>query len=224
MRTNLRWEGRLSTDRFSVREVLGHGTEKNLAREIFNRQKNLAMNFIEILLLSLSLSVDTLVVSMSGSVSLGRMSPSKVLKVSLAFGIMQAGLIFAGWLLGASVASFVHQAAHIIGFVILLYIGGSMIWSAVRKSDENVCLNGMRHLLLAAFATSVDAFAVGVSLAMTGMEFSPAISLTVAVFAMTVLAAVFGVVCGSLVGCRFGTPARVAGGLVLIAIGIRLLI
>ena len=82
----------------------------------------------------------------------------------------------------------------------------------------------MRHLLLAAFATSVDAFAVGVSLAMTGMEFYPAISLTVAVFAMTVLAAVFGVVCGSLVGCRFGTPARVAGGLVLIAIGIRLLI
>ena len=181
------------------------------------------MSFIEIILLSLSLSVDTLAVSMGGSMSLGRTSPSKVLKVSLAFGMMQAALIFAGWLLGASVASFVHQAAHVIGFVILLYIGGSMIWGAVRKSEENVNLNGVKHLLLAAFATSVDAFAVGISLAMGGMELSPAVALTVTVFAMTVLAAVFGIVCGSLVGCRFGAPARVAGGLVLIAIGIRLL-
>ena len=95
------------------------------------------MSFIEIILLSLSLSVDTLAVSMGGSMSLGRMSPSKVLKVSLAFGMMQAALIFAGWLLGASVASFVHQAAHVIGFVILLYIGGSMIWGHWRWEEWN---------------------------------------------------------------------------------------
>ena len=68
------------------------------------------MNLIEILLLSMSLSVDTLVVSLGGSVSLGRISPGKVLKVSLAFGLMQAGLIFLGWLAGASVASFIHKA------------------------------------------------------------------------------------------------------------------
>ena len=67
------------------------------------------MSILEIILLSLSLSVDTLVVSLGGSVSLGRVSPGKVLKVSLAFGIMQAMLIFLGWLLGASVASFIHN-------------------------------------------------------------------------------------------------------------------
>ena len=66
------------------------------------------MSVLEIILLSLSLSVDTLVVSFGGSVSLGRVSPGKVLNVSLAFGIMQAMLIFLGWLLGASVASFIH--------------------------------------------------------------------------------------------------------------------
>ena len=181
------------------------------------------MSVLEIILLSLSLSVDTLVVSLGGSVSLGRVSPGKVLKVSLAFGIMQAMLIFLGWLLGASVASFIHKAAHVIGFVILLYIGGSMVWSALRKSEETVDLRGMKHLLLAAFATSIDAFAVGVSLAMSGMETDDALSLTVAVFATTVLASVFGVSCGSLIGCRFGTPARITGGLVLIGIGIRLL-
>lgn len=181
------------------------------------------MDFIEIILLSLSLSVDTLVVSLGGSMSLGRISPAKVLKVSLVFGLMQAGLIFAGWLLGASVASIVHKVAHIIGFVILLYIGGSMIWTAVRSSEEKVDLNGMRQLLLAAFATSIDAFAVGVSLAMAGMALNPALSVTLTVFGITVLAAAFGVAGGSFIGCRFGTPARIIGGLVLMAIGIKLL-
>ena len=161
------------------------------------------MNLIEILLLSMSLSVDTLVVSLGGSVSLGRISPGKVLKVSLAFGLMQAGLIFLGWLAGASVASFIHKAAHIIGFVILLYIGGSMIWSAMRKSEERTDLCGIRNLLLAAFATSL--------------------AVTVAVFVMTVLAAGFGVSCGCLIGCRFGVPVKIAGGLVLVGIGVSLL-
>lgn len=181
------------------------------------------MDFIEIILLSLSLSVDTVVVSLGGSVSLGRISPAKVLKVSLVFGLMQAGLIFGGWLLGASVASILHKVAHVIGFAILLYIGGSMVWSALRCSEEKVDLNGMRNLLLAAFATSIDAFAVGVSLAMAGMSLDPALSVTVTVFGTTVLAAVFGVASGSFIGRRFGTPARIIGGLVLIAIGIKLL-
>lgn len=181
------------------------------------------MDFIEIILLSLSLSVDTLAVSLGGSVSVGRTGPAKVLKVSLAFGVMQAALIFLGWILGASVAGLVHQAAHVIGFVILLYIGGSMIWSAVKKVEDRINLNGMKHLLLAAFATSIDAFAVGVSLAMGGMELNPALALTVSVFGMTVLAAAFGISCGSLIGCRFGIPARIAGGVVLAGIGIKLL-
>ena len=181
------------------------------------------MNLIEILLLSMSLSVDTLVVSLGGSVSLGRISPGKVLKVSLAFGLMQAGLIFLGWLAGASVASFIHKAAHIIGFVILLYIGGSMIWSAMRKSEERTDLCGIRNLLMAAFATSIDAFAVGISLAMAGMPLERSLALTVAVFVMTVLAAGFGVSCGCLIGCRFGVPAKIAGGLVLVGIGVSLL-
>ncbi len=181
------------------------------------------MSFVEIILLSMSLSVDTLAVSLGGSVSLGRISPGKVSKVSLAFGLMQALLIFLGWAAGASVASFIHQAAHIIGFVILMYIGGSMVWSAVRKSEEKTDLSGVRNLLLAAFATSIDAFAVGISLAMAGMQSDNALALVAAVFCMTVLAAAFGVSCGAFIGCRCGRPAKIAGGIVLIGIGISLL-
>lgn len=182
------------------------------------------MDIIEIFLMSLSLSVDTIVVSMSGSVTLGKIRPPKVFTVALVFGLVQAGLLFGGWLAGASVASLVHKAAHVIGFLILLYIGGTMAWSGIRPSGEDdVNLCGLRHLFLAAVATSIDAFAVGVSLAMSGVAGPDIRALTASVGTVTVLAAAAGVSCGSLAGRKFGRPAKTAGGIVLIAIGVKLL-
>lgn len=174
--------------------------------------------------MSLSLSVDSVVVSMSGSVSLGRVRPGKILAVALAFGLVQAGLLLSGWLLGTSVASLVHRAAHIIGFVILLYIGGSMAWSGCWKcGEEKVDLNGFSRLLLAAAATSIDAFAAGVSLAMSDVGRTDIFLLTFVLAAVTMAAATAGVSCGSLVGRKFGRPAKVGGGIALIAIGVKLL-
>ena len=179
------------------------------------------MNLIEILLLSMSLSVDTLVVSLGGSVSLGRISPGKVLKVSLAFGLMQAGLIFLGWLAGASVATFIHKAAHIIGFVILLYIGGSMIWSAMRKSEECTDLCGIRNLLLAAFATSIDALA-------TGVVFVPFKEwLVTAVLIIGLVSFLFsfaGTYIGVCFGRRFHFKVELVGGVILVLIGLKILL
>ena len=152
------------------------------------------MDIIEIFLMSLSLSVDTIVVSMSGSVTLGKIRPPKVFSV------------------------------HVIGFLILLYIGGTMAWSGIRPSGEDdVNLCGLRHLFLAAVATSIDAFAVGVSLAMSGVAGPDIRALTASVGTVTVLAAAAGVSCGSLAGRKFGRPAKTAGGIVLIAIGVKLL-
>lgn len=181
------------------------------------------MDLIEILVMALSLSVDSLVVSMSGSVTVGRINFSKVMSVALVFGIVQAVLLFLGWLLGASVVSLVHRVAHIIGFVILLYIGGSMAWSALRGDDgDKVDLGGMSRLLVAAVATSIDALAVGVSLAMSDVSLSDMSVLTAAVGLVTMLASGSGIACGSFLGRRFGRPARVVGGLALIAIGVKL--
>lgn len=181
------------------------------------------MDLIEILVMALSLSVDSLVVSMSGSVTVGRINFSKVMSVALVFGIVQAALLFLGWLLGASVVSLVHRVAHIIGFVILLYIGGSMVWSAVRgDGGDKVDLDGISRLLVAAVATSIDAFAVGVSLAMSDVTRPDMLVLTAAVGLVTMLASGFGIACGSFLGRRFGRPARVIGGLALIAIGVKL--
>lgn len=182
------------------------------------------MDIFEILLMALSLCVDSLVVSMSGSVTLGRVRMHKVMTVAVVFGLVQAGLLVLGWLFGASVASLVHRAAHIIGFLILLYIGGSMLWSAFRGGeDEKVDLSGMSRLLLAAAATSVDAAAVGVSLAMSEVESGDIWILTFTVGILTMVAASAGICCGSLAGRKFGRPAKGVGGAVLIGIGVRLL-
>ena len=78
------------------------------------------MSFIEIILLALSLSIDSFVVSMSGSVSLGKVTFGKLFIVSLVFGLMQVSLMFLGWALGQSVVSFVTKIANFIGFALLL--------------------------------------------------------------------------------------------------------
>lgn len=99
-----------------------------------------------------------------------------------------------------------------------------MAWSALRTSEEEkVDLSGISRLLLAAAATSVDAFAVGVSLAMSDVQSGDMWLLTWVVGIVTLAASAAGVGCGCYVGRKFGRPAKAAGGLVLVAIGVRLL-
>ena len=129
------------------------------------------MTLFEILLLSASLSVDSFAVSMGGSVSLGRPSAGKTLSVAAVFGTVQSMFLFAGWAAGYSVVSYISPAAHVLAFVILAYIGGSMLFSAFRNDEGGgVDIAGTKRLLAAAVASSIDAAAVGVSLAMADTE------------------------------------------------------
>ena len=133
------------------------------------------MTFAEILLLALSLSVDSFVVSLGGSVTLGRINIWKILSVAAVFGIVQAVCLFAGWISGYSIVAYVSKIAPYVALVILSYLGVRMIISGARGNDESVDLAGFRNMILAAVATSIDAVAVGVSLAMGDMEFPDAI-------------------------------------------------
>lgn len=186
------------------------------------------MTIIETVLLGLSLSADTLSVSMAGSVSLGKITPSKVAPVAFAFGFMQAGLMFVGWLLGASIASFIEKMTAIIGFLLLLYIGGTMIVGTLRKKDgcesREVNLSGIKSLLLSAVATSIDATAVGVSMAMAAMSLWDILVSVAIVFVITAAVATCGVIGGCALGRKVGKSASIIGGIVLIVIGISFLI
>ena len=179
------------------------------------------MSFVGILLLALSLSADSFVVSMGGSVTLERVSTGKTLAVAAVFGTVQAACLFAGWISGYSIVGYISRSAHYIALAVLSYLGISMVVAGVRNSSESVNLSGFRNLVLAAVATSVDAIAVGVSLAMGDMKWPDALTVTGLTLAVTVLASSAGITLGAASGRLFGNAARIAGGLVLIFIGVR---
>jgi putative Mn2+ efflux pump MntP len=171
------------------------------------------MAIIEIILMALSLSVDTLVVSMCGSVTLGKINFGNTAKVALSFALMQTALLSAGWLFGNSIVRYIESIAGVVGFLLLLYIGVNMIRGALKKGgEESVNLSGLKQLVLASVATSIDAAAVSIVISI------------ISVFMVTAAAAVTGVVGGCAIGHKFGKPAQITGGAVLIAIGLKILI
>lgn len=184
------------------------------------------MQVFEIILLSLSLSVDSLLVSMGGSVSLGRKRFSRVLYITLFFAVVQAGLLGFGWIAGYAVAHLIYKIANVTGFLILAYLGGAAVWSALRGKEEGhgLNLNGVWPLVVASVATSIDAFAVGASLAMSDeMPSGDIFMLCASVGAVTMIASFCGIRFGSMIGQKFGCQAKLAGGVVLILIGVKLL-
>lgn len=183
------------------------------------------MTFLEIIILALSLSVDSFIVSLSGGVSLGKLSPASILRLASVFAIVQAGLFFAGWILAVPFATFTGRFGGIAGFLLLLYIGIDMIVSSVRGDNrKKTDLSGFMPVLLASVATSIDASAVGVSLALSDVCKSDIFCITVSVFFATLAASALGTVSGSIAGRRFGPVAGIAGGIVLIVLGIRILL
>ena len=147
-----------------------------------------------------------------------------VFPIALAFGLIQTLLMLLGWLFGDIFVGIVEKAAGIIGFLMLLYVGGSMILEAVKGVSEERNLNGLRNVLIGGIATSLDAFAVGISLSMARCPTGKVALDLVAVFAMTILSVVAGIFGGSRIGGSFGRPVEIIGGSILILIGIRILL
>ena len=175
------------------------------------------------ILTAASLCADCFAVSLCSSVTLKDLRRTTVLKVALSFAVIQAGLLWAGWAFGSLVASLVIRISHILGFLLLLYVGGSMLWSGIKGEEEVRDLGAWRGIILGGIATSIDAFAVGVSQSISGESFSEFIPLLVSVFVITALSAVLGICGGRAIGKKTGRTALIIGGCVLIGIGISLL-
>ena len=178
----------------------------------------------ESILVAVSLCADCFAVSLCSGVTLRSVRWRPVLGVALAFAVIQAGLLLAGWAFGWLFVGFVERVSHWIGFLLLLYVGGSMLIEGIRGKAEVRDLNGWRNVLLGGVATSIDALAVGVAQSMDGVDGGGVLPLAVAVFAITALSVIAGLWGGRGIGLRLGRWAEIAGGLVLIAIGISVLI
>ena len=195
------------------------------------------MSLIEILLVGLALSMDAFAVTISNAFAYRHESRARLMLMPVAFGVFQALMPVLGFFAGTVAAGFIERYAGIVSFVILALIGGAMIREGARElrhggeaaSDvEKVAgaTEGRRRLtvrmvLVQAVATSIDAFAVGVSFLASGAPIALAAPVVgVTTFACCVVALLAGRRFGALLGDR----AEIVGGVVLLAIGVKALL
>lgn len=179
---------------------------------------------IEIFLIAISLALDAFAVSVSTGICTPGFGWRQGAKMGLWFGGFQFAMPVIGWFLGSSVARYIEAFDHWLAFGLLAFIGGRMVWESFRGESEEECgatdLSAKRLCVLAV-ATSIDALAVGVSMAFMKVD----IVLSAAVIgAVAFLMSLAGGLLGKKLGSLFEKWAQVVGGLVLIGIGIKILI
>lgn len=182
------------------------------------------MGIWESILLAASLCADCLAVSLCSGVTLRSVRWREILGVALAFAIIQAGLLVAGWAFGYLFVGMVEKISHVIAFLLLLYVGGSMLIEGIKGEAEVRDLSSWRNIIIGGLATSIDALAVGVAQSMDGADWPGFLPLLFAVFVITALSVVVGLRGGRAIGERFGRWAEIVGGVVLIAIGVSVLV
>ncbi len=185
------------------------------------------MTLVEIFLVGVGLSMDAFAVAICKGLAMPRVDRKQTLLIGLYFGLFQAVMPLTGWLLGSQFARRVTKMAPWIAFVLLAWIGGSMIRESLSKKEEEEKAEPaeLRHreLLMLAIATSIDALAVGVSFSMVELTvpiYAAAILIGCTTFAISVV----GVFVGNLFGARYKNRAEFVGGAILILIGLKILL
>ena len=171
---------------------------------------------LAILLLALALAMDAFAVAATQGASF-RPSPGDSARIALLFGLFQGVMPLIGWALGAAALDLIAPIDHWIAFVLLGFLGVRMI----RGDDDDIArpLAGW-PLFVAAIATSVDALAAGITFPALGL---PPIETAIVIALVTAIMSWIGVAVGAHAGDRFGRPAEIVGGLVLIALGVHIL-
>ncbi|MGN0473117.1 MAG: manganese efflux pump MntP family protein [Lachnospiraceae bacterium] len=179
------------------------------------------MSLIELFVLAVGLSMDAFAVSICKGLSLGKIRIRHMGIAGLWFGGFQAGMPLIGYFLGRFFADMITKYAHWVAFVLLLFLGGKMIVEAFGKEEKLDADMGVKSMLLLAIATSIDALAVGVSLAFLKVQIVPAVSF---IGVITFLFSAVGVKIGSLFGAKYQSRAQLCGGIILVLIGVKVLL
>ena len=179
------------------------------------------MGIIEVLLIAVGVSMDAFAVSIAKGMSDRRVGWRHAILAGSWFGGFQALMPYIGYFLGLGFATFIGQWDHWVAWLLLTLIGANMVKESFSKDEDEVSGGwGFWHMLTLAVATSIDALAVGVSFAFLEMSvWMPIIIIGIT----TMLFSFAGVLLGKKVGERFKSKAELVGGLVLIAIGIKIL-
>ncbi len=183
------------------------------------------MEFSAILLIALALAVDAFAVALAAGVSLCQVDSRQVFRLAFHFGFFQAGMNILGWLGGLTVRSYIEAFDHWLAFGLLAFVGLKMIWEAIREeheAGEGADPTKGRMLITLSVATSIDSLAVGLSFAVLEISvWLPALIIGLVASGLTALGLRLGCLLGA--ASRLGSRAEIAGGLVLLGIGFKIL-
>ncbi|MDD3219432.1 MAG: manganese efflux pump MntP family protein [Lachnospiraceae bacterium] len=179
------------------------------------------MGIFELFILAVGLSMDAFAVSVCKGLSLGKINWKHMGLAGVWFGGFQALMPLIGYYCGRLFSDLITQYDHWIAFILLAAIGGNMIKESF--GDEECVDSSMtvKSMFLLAVATSIDALAVGVTFAFLKVSIVPAVSF---IGVVTFVCSAIGVKIGSIFGVRYKSKAELAGGIILIIIGLRILL
>lgn len=182
------------------------------------------MDLLTVSILALGLSMDSFAVSISCGLAERKISFQHAVKIAFSLAFFQGLLPLLGWFLGSEIKYFVEHFDHWIAFALLSYLGGRMIFESLDKENTQGMGNvySWQNILTLSIATSIDAMIVGFSYALA----SPGDLLWGAVIigAVTFFFSMLGIRIGKDVGNRFGKRMELLGGIVLLAIGFKILL
>lgn len=180
------------------------------------------MGLLELFLIAVGLSMDAFAVSVCKGLSERQLKAKHYLIIGAWFGGFQALMPAVGYLLGSTFEQYITAVDHWIAFVLLCFIGGNMIREALSKDEEKLDASFSFKTMLLAIATSIDALAVGITFALL-----PDVNIAAAVLfigAITFILSAIGLKVGNVFGTKYKSKAELAGGVILILIGTKILL
>lgn len=183
------------------------------------------MGFLELFLIAIGLSADAFSVSVCKGLNMRKLNLKHAYLIALFFGVFQAVMPLIGYLLGTGFSEYIEKFDHWIAFALLAFIGGKMVIEAIREKDggpeEKTDALSTGELTVLAIATSIDALAVGITFAFLKVNILPSVLLIgVTTFALSL----GGVLLGNRFGAKYKTKAEIAGGVILVLIGLKILL
>jgi manganese efflux pump family protein len=180
------------------------------------------LSLLNLLGIAVGLAMDAFAVSIAAGLAVASVTPRHVFRISFHFGLFQFMMPIIGWLAGGQLAAYFGEYDHWVAFGLLVYVGGRMLWEArsEKKADDQRDPTRGLTLVTLSIATSLDALAVGISMALLGVSvWIPAVVIGIITAALSAV----GIKFGGRIGPRWERWAEAAGGIVLIAIGLKVL-
>lgn len=180
------------------------------------------MNIVSYIIIAFSMSADAFAVSIGKGVALHKPRLRYAMRIGFVFGCVETLTPVIGWLLGIAASGLIASVDHWVAFAILTAIGGKMMYDGLRGGEApRKQSHGLGVLVLTAIGTSIDAMAVGASLALLNVNI---LIIAAMIGTATFMMVTLGIMLGHYLGTRAGKIAEVLGGLALMAIGVKIVI